>query len=389
MAADTSIGVSGLADTIQLVHLQRKSGTLTVVDGARRVTVSFRNGMVVACEDPEHPIQEVGDILVRGKKLTAAQLREIQYHQDIAKESLPVAIAKSDYAGSPDIEKAVASHIGEIFMGLFKLKSGTFQFEPKDITPMPGLITPLRTEFLMMEGVRRAEEWPYVQKIVPSLRIVFERTSQVPLGLDQDLPPPATAEDLSDSAESLSPEEIAVYKLVDGIRDVRAIMEEAPLSEFEVCRGLSSLVSAGFIVESVSASPEAQTRAQRFWIPSRFRHIAIAELLPAASLVLIVLMISFNLELQWKGPEGAGQVFRELKAHHAVATVKIAVKAFKLDRGKAPVELGSLVRNGYIDANSLRDPFTGDALAYEVTDQEEDLHSAGPDGKLGTGDDIR
>ncbi len=389
MGAEASISETGLVDIIQLIHLQRKSGILTVVDGLRRITVSFRNGMLVGSEDPAHPIQEVGDLLVKGKKLTAVQLREIQYHQDTAKESLPLAIEKSGYVSQTEVGKAVAAHLREIFMDLFKLKAGTYGFNPQDVASMSGLVTPLSTEFLIMEGMRRLEEWPYVHKIVPNLKVVFRRTSSVPSGLDKTPAAQHVEDGSSDTVEGLSNEEISVYKLVDGDRTVKAIMEETPLSEFEVCRGLSSLASAGFIAECTASPTHASTSDSAFRRLLAFRRTVLVELLSTIGLISILFIVSIKLVSLWGSPEGVGQVYREAKAREAVETVRLAVKAFKLDRGKAPAELGSLVRNGYLDSDTLRDPFTGNALAYMVTNLGEDIYSAGADGVLGTTDDLR
>jgi hypothetical protein len=386
MAAGTPIDEFGLSDVTELIHLQRKTGTLTVLDGNRRVTVAFLEGLVAGCEDTTHQVREVGDILVKEKKLTSVQFRAIQHAQEISGEHIVTAIERSGHVKPADIERVVTGHIKEIFMSLFLLKAGTYTFEVKTISLMPGLRAPLDTDEVMKEIQRRREEWPFLQQTVPNLTLVFGRTNLVPSGFDK------RAEEFKDDQEGLNPgqglssEEGAVYCLVDGRRTVKLILEETPLSEFIVCRSLSSLVSAGYIVQGDTASEDTVTTLRVVRAHSKAPRGA---LLPAAALVLGALLTAGKLLLLWDSAEDAGQVFRVAQAHHVVATVGLGVQSFLLDRGKLPVEMGSLFRNGYLDEAKCRDPFTGGLITYVNKNLPLDIFSVGPDRIPGTTDDIR
>lgn len=386
MAAGTPIDEFGLSDITELIHLQEKTGVLTVVDGSRRVTVSFIQGLIAGCEDTTHPIKEVADILVKEKKLTAVQLRAIQHNQEMSGEPIIAAIEGSGHVRPADVERVVAGHIKEIFMSLFLLKTGTYTLETKNVFLMPGLRASLDTDEVLKEVRRRREEWPFLQQTIPNLSLVFGRTNLVPPGFDKE------AGDFQEeraglaAGVGLSSDERVVYVLVDGHRTVKLILEETPLSEFIVCRALSSLVSAGYIVQGETASEDAVTNQRIVRVRAKAPR---QVLLPTAGLLLGILVLGVKIVSLWDSAEGAGHAFRVAKAQYVVATVGLGVQSFSLDRGKVPVELGSLFRNGYLEESGGRDPFTGGLITYVGKSVPPDIFSVGPDRVPGTPDDIR
>jgi hypothetical protein len=71
MALVGTIKDFGLADILQLIGLQRKSGLLTLEHGADRVTVKFLEGAVVGAETSARNLEELlGSVLVRTGRIT-------------------------------------------------------------------------------------------------------------------------------------------------------------------------------------------------------------------------------------------------------------------------------------------------------------------------------
>jgi hypothetical protein len=386
MAAGTPIDEFGLSDIAELIHLQKKTGVLTVVDGARRVTVAFTQGMIAGCEDTTHEPKEVGDILVKEKKLTAVQLRAIQHSQEMSGEPIISAIEGSGHVRPADIERVVTKHIKEIFMSLFLLKAGTYTFETKNVSMMPGLPASLDTDEVMKEVQRRREEWPFLQQTVPNLSVVFGRTNLMPPGFDKEAGDFIEETGAPRTGEGLSSDEGMVYVLVDGHRTVKLILAETPLSEFIVCRALSSLVSAGYIIQGETVSEDAVTTQRVVRVRTKAPRRGLAT---AGGLLLGVLLITGNQVFLWERGDGAGHAYRSAKAQQVAATVRLAVQSFSLDRGKAPVELASLFRNGYLEESDCRDPFTGGLITFINKKAYLNIFSVGPDRIPGTADDIR
>jgi hypothetical protein len=81
---------------------------------------------------------------------------------------------------------------------------------------------------LLMEGLRRVDEWRLIESKIPDFDIVFVRT---PGGLD------AVGQDTA-----LSQEEARVLDFVNGTSTVREIIRETRLGSFDVCKILYQLL---------------------------------------------------------------------------------------------------------------------------------------------------
>jgi Putative Zn-dependent protease, contains TPR repeats len=129
-----------------------------------------------------------------------------------------------------DTENAVYS--------LFTWTSGTFNFEP-GIAPVVG--TPLASidpQSLLLEGARRVDEWSLIEKKIPSFDSVFAIDRQ--RLLLNKLP--------------LTSEQSLLIPLLDGNRDVHALIRDSGLGEFETGKALYGLVSASFALPVVRAT---------------------------------------------------------------------------------------------------------------------------------------
>jgi tetratricopeptide (TPR) repeat protein len=122
---------------------------------------------------------------------------------------------------------------------LFTWSHGTFNFEP-GVTPEATVerLT-IEPQSLMLEGARRVDEWALIAKKIPSFNIVY--------ALDRRA--------LLDNEHELTPEQECVAKLVDGQRDVRAIVVDSGLSEFAAGKALYALLSAGFVARVGVSQP--------------------------------------------------------------------------------------------------------------------------------------
>jgi hypothetical protein len=140
------------------------------------------------------PQQRIGDLLVASGQIRREQLHEYLKHQ---------------------IEEAVYL--------LFTWSQGTFTFEPDVLPDRQDITVSISPESLLLEGARRVDEWSLIEKKIPSLDIVFS--------LDR--------EHLAESNVEVTPEQETVIPLIDGRRDVSAIVDDSGLDEFQVGKALS------------------------------------------------------------------------------------------------------------------------------------------------------
>lgn len=115
---------------------------------------------------------------------------------------------------------------------LFTWSEGTFSFEPGVVPPGEVARASIDPQSLLLEGARRVDEWTLIEKKIPSLDLVYALDRQQLL---------RTKLELTDEQQALLP-------LIDGHRDVGALIRESGLREFDVGKQLYGLISAGFVV---------------------------------------------------------------------------------------------------------------------------------------------
>jgi hypothetical protein len=255
MALEGSLKDFGLADIFQLIYLQKKTGILTMKNDSAEAKVLFENGLVVKAETSNlEGLNKIGQILARSNKITEEQLKEALSNQGKSKNKLGEILIEMGAIQKEDLVKALGIHVREAVLNLFKWKEGRYSFEPSEISIERDYWIPLNTEFLIMEGVRRIDEWPFIEKKIPNLEIIFEKNNEIPEGLrivkaEEDPTINMVTENESDKGIRITQEEKNLFDLVDGQKDVRQLIEIGNMGEFETCKTLSNLLTAGLIIQ--------------------------------------------------------------------------------------------------------------------------------------------
>jgi len=110
-------------------------------------------------------------------------------------------------------------------------RSGEFSFERKDEPVMRNIQE--STEALILEGMKRFDEWERVEAEMPDLNVVVrQRAFGVNEGFDE-----------------LSPAAQVVLRLVDARRDVATIIRESGLEPMEALKAVTELLSERIVEE--------------------------------------------------------------------------------------------------------------------------------------------
>lgn len=116
---------------------------------------------------------------------------------------------------------------------MFTWDDGAFNFEPA-IPPPDGVqVSSIDPQSVLLEGARRVDEWAVVEKKIHSFDLVFALERQ----------------ELLRTRLELTSDQQALLPLIDGHRDVAALIEQSGLGEFIVGKELYGLITAGFVVE--------------------------------------------------------------------------------------------------------------------------------------------
>jgi hypothetical protein len=381
MALEGTIKDFGLPDIFQLIGLQRKTGVLTLTSDKETVTVTFENGMVVMADSSAKRLEDrLGHVLVKQAKLSKERLDEALQTQRATLQRLGHVLITGNYITTKDLKEALQTQVSQIVFKVFRWRDGEYHFAPTDSVDYDrDNFTPMSADFILMEGIRMVDEWPIIEKKIPSLDIVFRSVVEPSLievgGGDGALDDPlALAEPQRSPASSasqirLTPEEEKIYRKVDGTRTVQQIIDSTGFGEFEVCRTLFDLLNRN-IISTVGRGVAKEALAGREESPVS----ALPGRLLAGAALLLAVVSTF---VQRHEPfavvacppllAGSGHLLEDAVRRSRLERLDRAILAFHLWRGSVPQTLEELARAGLVDPSYLKDPWSR-PFHYALTD---------------------
>jgi outer membrane protein assembly factor BamB/tetratricopeptide (TPR) repeat protein len=238
MSFKGDLSTIGLAEVFQMISMSQKEGTLLVQDNESRKAIYFGPTGVKLTSTGRRKGLRLGDMLVRTGKLAEATLAEALENAKIQKRMLGEVLVESGYVSEADIQQVVRSQIEEEIYDLFLWKKASFEFiegPPSDSLTDPDMrATSLSFDVngLLLEAVRRADEWAVINQKIASMDSIYVFSS-----------PADRAEEEAAATESLR----RAYPLLDGRASVTEIVENTGVPKFEVCKGLVELLDRGKI----------------------------------------------------------------------------------------------------------------------------------------------
>lgn len=242
MAIKGSLKEASLPDVVQLLFLGGRTGCLSVASERNFGSIWFDDGWIAfAGMVSRH--DRLGERLVAAGTLTSAQLDEaIATHGVTAGRRLGSVLVQLGFLGTRELELELRRQVEETVYTLFTWTSGTFSFEA-GVKPEDAEATlRLNPEGLLLEGARRVDEWSVIAKKIPSLDVVY--------AIEGEARPAADDAELVDIEKRVLP-------LLDAVHTVRDVMDATGLTDFEVCRALYGLLSAGRIRRVATAAAPA------------------------------------------------------------------------------------------------------------------------------------
>jgi hypothetical protein len=357
MALKGTLKDFGIAEILQLIGQQMKSGVLHLESRDEEIHIALAEGSVVRAEAVGRKANErLGAMLVRAEVIAQPQLDYALNLQRRSLRRLGDLLVEHGFVSREDLREITHLQTTETIFRLFHWKSGTYEFEPGAVEWDKETASPLRAESVLMEGFRRVDEWPIVRKRIPSLLATFERK--------RPLPTESAGAGGEEEAEfaTVGGNERRVYALANPGRTAERIVDLSRLGEFETCKALANLVNRGFLGQ---LAPARRTRTvgayARGW-KERVR----AWLLRAASTFAIAAALGGlatwidQRALAAAGPEGApvhDDAPRRFLARYTLERLRGALEVYRLERGEYPQSLSDLVEAGLVAQRELSFPW--------------------------------
>jgi len=234
MALVGNIRDFGLSDFLYLVDRGYKTGCLHLDRPDDSASLYFDKGKLITAARKD-TVGPVTDLLMSKGKLTPQQVQHaVQMQRNDGGASVSQILIQLEYITRDELQKLLQQHIEESVYGLFGWPDGEFRFEqgqrPEPDAPIMPI--PLPVEHLIMEGVRRIDEWGRIRDRIPSTDMVVRFVEQ----------PGEKAKGVN-----LAPEEWRVFARINGKDTLAEISQKTNLGEFDVCRIVYGFLTAGLV----------------------------------------------------------------------------------------------------------------------------------------------
>lgn len=355
MALKGSLEVFGLADILQLIHFQRKSGILTLEGDKDKVKVFFNEGNIVgAISKRRQEDARIGKVLLKKGSLKDEDLKIALEEQRSTGRALGSILLKRGVVDEEHIKEVLTSQVTETVLQLFSWERGIYEFTPQTITldsvgDKEVTIT-LDTQNLLMEGLRILDEWSLLEGRL-TLDTVFMRKAE--------------------AVSELSKEEQEILLLVDGETDLSTIIDISGKDSFTTAKILFSLMEKG-VVEPKEAVPVIEEPAKEV----KKAKISDSSLYTVALAVAITISVVISISI---GLFFSGDTMKKFRASKTVEALRLKIEAYRFEHGNYPATMD-------IVSNQL-DPWKRHYI-YKRSMDTFIIMSTGADGKEGTIDDV-
>lgn len=356
MALEGSLKEFGLADILQLIYFQRKTGVLTLEGRMDKIRLLFYEGNIIAAESKRRAdIDRIGKILAKKGIIKDADLKKALEEQQTTGERIGNILIKKGYVAKEQIQELITSQITETVVQLFGWKDGMYEFNPQGVPIDKDIPITVDTQHLLMEGLRIMDEWSSIEEKI-TLDTVFEKNDN------------CTAK--------ITSEEKEILEYVDGERDVSTIIEESQADNFHVSKVLVSLLEKEAIKqkESVSVSPIITALPESAAVKEKKKRPAVTALG-----IVIVFMLSFFVSFSMLFLQ-KNSGLDMLKSEEDIDRIRFLIKAYRYENGTYPSSISQVTEK---NIDRWGRPYFYKAEHYDFV-----LYSIGPDGIPGTEDDI-
>jgi hypothetical protein len=347
MALEGFLQEFGLADILQLIYFQRKTGVLNIEGKMDRVKLNFINGNIVSMESQRRiESNRLGKILIKKGLIDQRDLETAIEMQKAEGIKLGTIFIKHGLISKENLIEVIQEQIIESIVQIFAWKEGKYEFVPRDVLVDDELPISLDTQHVLMDGLRIVDEWSLVEGKL-DLNTIYRRARG---------PEPN---------ELISIEE-EVLGLIDGDSDVSTIINVSYSGDFETSKALISLEEKG-IIEPIVVQPlekkkvVAASRLGRPFYPVIF------------GVIFIILAVLF------KGNVDAFKIFKDTRNSLKMERLKETIDIYQAVNGRFPPGIEVIT--------DKKDPWNKPYI-YRVTEEGFTLFSSGPDGVEGTEDDV-
>ena len=223
-----------LPNVFQLVKMSAKTGALTISRENETGRIFFKAGQIyfAFCQPSTMPL---GERLVKSGHITSKQLKAALAEQSASnrKGRIGQILLEHGYIDRGTLEAAVRAQIEDATFNFFGWSDGKFDFDADEKVDDEDILVEMNVESVILEGVRRLDEWELIFVELGSLeRVPHLRYNDI---VEED------------GGVRITPDQWRVICWIDGRHDINTIVKECGLDRFNGAKVIYELFKAGLL----------------------------------------------------------------------------------------------------------------------------------------------
>ncbi len=222
-----------LAEVMQLLQLQRQTGTCRITNGRVEVTVCFREGLIdLAIGRGAGEEFLLGRYLIAEGVVSRENLDRVLEREGGSQRKIGEKLIKFGIITEQELRRALIRQTSELLYEVLRWPKARFSFV-KDTLDQPDVARlGLPVASIVMEGFRRVDEWRLIEETIQ---------------FDQVLLRDQVALDALGPGTTLSRHEQQLLEAIDGQRTVREILGKVEIGAFDACKILFQFLQSRLV----------------------------------------------------------------------------------------------------------------------------------------------
>jgi len=353
MALEGNLSSFGLEEILQLIAVQQKTGMLSVSINEKTTVLFFRDGKIISTRDRRSKTRDpFREYLMRYGVLSREELVRLTQIGTQSKLDLLDILTSEKFLDEAALTRQWRFHIQETLHDVLTWDQCSYKFISGD--EVIGGVKSLGehiVEPLLMECMRRIDEYPMLQEMFPAAGIRVAATGRE-----------------ADPAAEMFESEKSVLAILKTPRAVRDVVARAKMPAFDTYEALKLLKEKGLVIIEADAierddMPGASTSSR-----ARRRHgnpmvmVGCLIVFGAAAFVGAAHDVNRAVAMAQNGALANDSAHRARVEYH----VRWLIEAYRARNGFYPTDLTELWKSGLADSDTMRNVSSCE-LRYKLT----------------------
>jgi hypothetical protein len=193
MEMEGSIQEFSVPEILQFLSLHEADGVLKLKSGREEVDFGFKRGKITdALHKGEKLFHSISEYIQRTGLIAPDTFKKFNERSKELGLNLMEIIEKGEVLSKKEVEKIIAFKIQETTCEVLTWNIGRYSFQAgKKLYEHSSFSVELEPNTLVMEGIRRIDEWPLIEKVLPDEDIILRKLEKpeidVEIGEDEEV----------------------------------------------------------------------------------------------------------------------------------------------------------------------------------------------------------